>query len=154
MNHLRKVKEIPSTLNPKAIDRAVAAFIEQSHADNVDKDGYYNQIIENIAAVILFQTPGRYFWLAEDGGEVVAWALTHISKDVDNVLCYWQTDAWVDPKWRRKPEVKQWKQLLEDHAKESFCKHILIPSSRGSKAYCRFLGKGWHPYVVLLKKDL
>jgi hypothetical protein len=151
---LRKVKEIPATLSPKAIERAVTSFIDQSHAENVDRDGYFNQIIENIAAVVVFQTPGRYFWIAEADGEVIAWALTHISKDVDNKLCYWQTDAWVDPKWRRKPEVKQWNKFLEEDAKANFCKHILIPSSRGEKAYCRFLGEGWHPYVVLLKKDL
>ena len=151
---LRKVNEVPATLNPKAIERAVAAFIEQSNAENVNKDGYFNQIVENIAAVVVFKTPGRYFWIAEDHGEVIGWALTHISKDVDNSLCYWQTDAWVDPKWRRKPEVKQWKLSMEEDARANFCKHILIPSSRGSEAYCRFLGEGWHTYVVLLKKDL
>lgn len=151
---LRKVKALPDTLNPKAIERAVTAFIEQSNAGHVDKDGYFNQIIENIASVLIFQTPGRFFWIAEEDGEVAAWALTHISKDVDNKLCYWQTDAWVHPKWRGKKVVKQWNALLEEDAKASFCKHILIPSSRGTESYCRFLGKGWHPYVVLLKKDL
>lgn len=154
MTPLRKVKELPATLNPKAIERAVAAFIDQSHAENVDKDGYFNQTIENIASVVITQTPGRYFWLAEEDGEVIAWALTHVSKDVDNKLCYWQTDAWVDPKWRHKPEVKQWNKLLEEDAKANFCKHIIIPSSREPKAYCRFLGEGWHTYVVLLKKDI
>ena len=154
MIQLRKINKLPSTLKPKAIERAVAAFVSQSHAENVDKDGYFNQIIENIAAVVLFRSPGRNVWLAEDDGEVVAFALTHVAKDVDNKLCYWQTDAWVDPKWRHKPEVKEWSKLLEEDAAASFCKHIIIPSSREPKAYCRFLGKGWHPYVVLLKKDL
>lgn len=151
---LRKVKEIPPSLNPKAIERAVAAFVDQSNAENVDKDGYYNQLIENIASVLIFKTPSVSFWLAEEDGEVVAWALTHISKDVDNKLCYWQSDAWVAPQYRGRKLVKQWNALLEEDAKASFCKHILIPSSRGDKAYCRFLGKGWHTYAVLLKKDL
>lgn len=154
MTPLRKVNEIPATLNPKAIERAITAFIEQSNSGNVDKDGYYNQLVENIAAVVLFKTPGRYFWLAEEDGEVAAWALTHISKDVDNKLCYWQTDAWIHPKWRGKKLAKHWNLALEEDARANFCRHILIPSSRGDKAYCRFLGEGWHTYVVLLKKDL
>lgn len=154
MTQLKKVSSIPDSLSLHAIDRAVGAFVEQSHAENVDKTGYYNQIIENIASVVIFKVPGRYFWLAEENGEVVAWALTHVAKDVDNKLCYWQTDAWVHPKWRHKPEVKQWNKLLEEDAKANFCKHIIIPSSRDPKAYCRFLGEGWHTYVVLLKKDL
>lgn len=156
MTPLRIVKDIPSTLQPKAIETAVAAFVKDSRSSDVpiNVDGLYNQIIENIASAVIFKAPSRFFWLAEDAGEVIAFALTHISKDVDNSLCYWQTDAWVAPEWRRRPEVKEWNKQLEEHAKASFCKHILIPSSRGSDAYCRFLGTGWHEYVVLLKKDL
>lgn len=156
MTPLRKVKEVPATLNPKAIERAVDAFVKQSRADEVpiDLDGLYNQIIENIAATLLFHTPGRNVWIAEENGEVIAWALTHVAKDVDNNLCYWMTDSWVAPHWRFKPEVKQWFRQMEDDGKASFCRHLIIPSSREPKAYCRFLGKGWHPYVVLLKKDI
>lgn len=153
---LRKVNEIPSTLKPRAIETAVDSFIRDSRSTEIpiNDDGLFNQIIENIASVVTFKAPGRYFWLAEEEGEVIAFALTHISKDVDNSLCYWQTDAWVAPHWRHKPEVKEWNRLLEEDAKAHFCKHLIIPSSRGSKAYCRFLGEGWHEYVVLLKKDL
>lgn len=156
MTPLRKVDAIPSTLRPKAIERAVDAFIKESNPYSVpvNSDGLFNQIIENIASVVTFRVPGRYLWLAEEDGEVIAWALTHISKDVDNSLCYWQTDAWVAKQWRGRPEVKEWNKKLEEDAKANFCKHIIIPSSRNSKAYCRFLGEGWHPYVVLLKKDL
>ncbi len=153
---LRKVNELPPTLKPKAIERAISAFIEDSHSTDVpiDPNGLFNQLVENVASVCIFKVPGRYFWIAEDDGEVIAWALTHVSKDVDNNLCYWQTDAWVAPQWRGKPEVKLWNKQLEDDAKASFCKHIIIPSSRNTEAYCRFLGQGWHPYVMLLKKDL
>ncbi len=153
MTPLRKVKSIPATLNPKAIERAVAAFVQQSHADNVDKDGYYNQLIENMAAVLLFQTPGRNVWIAEDAGEVIGFALTHVAKDVDNKLCYWMTDAWIAPHMRG-TVAKEWHMLMEADAQASFCKHIIIPSSREPKSYCRFLGEGWHQYVVLLKKDI
>jgi hypothetical protein len=43
---------------------------------------------------------------------------------------------------------------MEADAAASFCKHIIIPSSREPKSYCKFLGQGWHQYVVLLKKDI
>lgn len=143
-------------MKPHAIEDAVGAFVLDSHALDVpmDPDGLFNQLVENVAAVIIFKTPGRYCWIAEDDGEVVGWALTHVAKDVDNSLCYWMTDAYVAPKWRGKPEVKEWFKALEADATANFCKHVIIPSSRNTEAYCRFLGKGWHPYVVLLKKDL
>jgi hypothetical protein len=152
----QRVTELPRHLNPQAIEKAVAAFVRDSRASRVPLDlgGLYNQLIENIAAITVFKTPGHFFWAACEGGDVVAFALTHVSKDVDNSLCYWMSDAWVDPRWRRQPEVKSWFQQLRQHAKDSFCKHIIIPSSRGVKAYCRFLGKDWHPYVALLKQDL
>lgn len=153
---LRKVNDVPSSLKPKAIETAIAAFIKDSHSTDVPLDpiGLFNQLVENVAAVCIFKTQGRYCWIAEEDGEVIAFALTHISKDVDNSLCYWMTDAWVAPHWRRKPEVKSWFAQLTEDAKKSFCKHIIIPSSRGQDGYCRFLGEGWHPYVVLLKQDL
>ena len=153
---LRKVNEVPVTLKPKAIETAVASFIQDSHSTDVplNSDGLFNQLVENIASVCIFKTSGRFVWIAEDNGEVIAFALSHISKDVDNSLCYWMTDAWVAPSWRRRPEVKGWFQQMRQDAVASFCKHIIIPSSRGADAYCRFLGDGWHPYVVLLKQDL
>lgn len=156
MPPFRKINDIPSTLKPKAIENAVDAFIRESHSTDVplDANGLYTQLIENIAGIVVFKIPSRYFWMAEEDGEVIAFALTHVAKDVDNSLCYWQTVAWVHPRWRGKPVVKEWNRQLEEDAKANFCKHILIPSSRNTEAYCRFLGKGWHPYLVLLKKDL
>lgn len=153
---LQKVSELPTNLKPGAIEAAVAAFITDSHSKEtpLNSDGLFNQIIENIAAACLFKTPGRNFWIAEENGDVIAFALTHVAKDVDNTLCYWMTDAWVDPRRRGHADVKIWLRQLQQDATQSFCKHIIIPSSRGARAYCRFLGEGWHPYVVLLKRDL
>ena len=153
---LRKVNEVPATLKPKAIETAIAAFVREGNPSGVplNADGLFNQLVENVASVVIFKAPGRFCWIAEDEGEVVGWALTHVAKDVDNSLCYWMTDAYVSPKWRRKPEVKEWFKAMEADAAANFCKHVIIPSSRNTEAYCRFLGKGWHPYVVLLKKDL
>lgn len=157
LTNLRKLNEIPSTLNTGAIDRAIQSFLDDNRMDpgHTNIKGLKQQITDAIASVVIFKNnPSVYFWAAEEDGEVVSWTLTHASKDVDNTLCYWMTDAWVAPTYRTRPIVKEWFQLMRDDAKRLMCKHILIPSSRGSEAYCRFLGKGWHQYLVILKEDI
>lgn len=157
MSPFRKLKEIPESLKPGAIDRAIRQFVNDSHVLDVpiSKPGLIQQLTDVIASILVFKSnPTTFFWAAEDNGEVVAWALTHVSKDVDNSLCYWMTDAWVDKSLRRTILVRKWLEALKADAKFLGCKHILIPSSRGMKAYCRFLGKGWHPYLTILKEDI
>lgn len=158
MNPLRKVNNLDGLkLNPQAIEKAVAAFVQDSrtYESGADPAGLYQQTIENIAAITVYkQDNGRYFWLADYEGEVMAYALTSVSKDVDNKLCYWMTQAWVHPALRRQPIVKHWLQVLREDARRQMCAHIMIPSSRGAKAYCRFLGVGWKPYVTILKEDI
>lgn len=152
INNLSEVK-----LRPRAIEDAVEAFVKDSHTEETKADpvGLYNQTIEVIAHATLFQhDESRQFWIADQDGIVMAYALCHISKDVDNQLCFWITQAWVHPICRGTKVVKQWYQQLREAAKKHLCKHIVIPSSRGTKAYLRFLGKSWHPYVQLLKEDL
>lgn len=152
----KKVQNLPK-LRKGAIEDAVEAFVRDSHTEetHADPKGLFDQTIEVIAHATLFQhDDSRQFWMATDGGEVMAYAIVHISKDVDNQLCFWITQAWVHPICRGSKEVKGWFQLLRDEAKRLLCKHIVIPSSRGVEAYCRFLGKGWKPYVTLLKEDL
>lgn len=158
MNQLRKVSNLKDVkLFPGALERAVQSFIEDSHTEETGANptGLYQQTIEGIAAATFFRAnDSRDFWLADDGGEVMAYALTHVSKDVDNSLCYWMTQAWVHPVMRGSKDVKSWIQLFKDDAKQKMCKHMIVPSSRGIEAYCRFLGKNWKPYVHLLKQEI
>lgn len=145
------------TLRPRAIEDAVEAFVKDSHTEETgaNPDGLYQQTIETIAHATIFQhDDSRQFWIAVEEGEVMAYAIAHISKDVDNRLCMWLTQAWVHPIIRGSKEVKGWFQLLRSEAKRCMCAHILIPSSRGVEAYCRFLGKGWHQYCTILKEDI
>lgn len=158
MNQLRKVSNLKDIkLFPGALELAVKSFVEDSHAEEsgADINGLYQQTIESIAAATFFRTnDSREFWLADDGGEVMAYALTHVSKDVDNNLCYWMTQAWVHPIMRGSKDVRSWIQLFKDDAKQKLCKHMIVVSSRGTDAYCRFLGKNWKPYVHLLKQEI
>jgi len=154
---LEKIKAVPKHLKPKAIEKAVEHFVNDSHAgQGVDKLGFFNQTIENIASIVLMETNDKaHFWmLSNEEGDVLAYALAHYSKDIDNSLCYWVTQAWVDKSLRRTPLVREmWEQLREE-GKRNFCKHIVFPASRNPKAYLRFLGKNWHEYAVLLKEDI
>lgn len=158
METFRIVKDLSELkLNKMAIERAVDSFVKDSHTEETgaDPDGLYNQTIEGIALATIFSHDNsRHFWIAEENGEVMAYALTHVAKEVDNKLCFWMTQAWVHKSLRGKQEVKKMYERLKEEASRLMCKHIVIPSSRETKSYCRFLGKEWHPYVTLLKTDL
>ena len=152
----RKIFKFPQHLNKGAIERAVEAFVNDSHTleTGAEPQGLYNQTLESMAGILMFNQDGRQLWMADHEGEVFSYAMAHVSKDVDNKLCYWITQAWVSPKCRRHPVVKAWYEQLRAEAKKLFCKHIILPSSRNEKAYIRFLGKKYHKYVTLLKEDI
>lgn len=150
------VKDFP--LPAYELDKAVSQFCQESddptHDAPVDKRGLYTQTLDNIAQILVYKPEGRYFWLDHDEKKVLAYALTHVSRDVDNQYCYYMTQAWVHPSMRGTSAVKEMYQKLRQHAKDLLCKHIIVVSSRNDKAYLRFLGKGWKPYVTLLKEDI
>lgn len=143
---------LPPTLNPGAIERAIQKFILEvdTHGNTV---GFFNQTLETIANATFLKTGGD-FWLLEEDGEVVAYLIASISKDVDGTLCYWLSQAWVSPQYRGKPCVKEWYEKVREQAKKYLCRHIMIVSGRGAKAYCRWLGHGTHLYTAMLKEDL
>lgn len=154
---LKLIKNLSNlNLKPRAIEDAVNSFVLDSHTNETGAEciGLYNQTIENIFNYTNCLDNSRQFWMAEEDGEVMAYAMCHVSKDVDNKLCYWITQAWVHPLLRGTKQVKEFYSILREEAKKNLCSHIIVPSSRGVEAYCRFLGKGWKPYVTLLKEDL
>ncbi len=155
---LQKLNELPKTLKTGAIDRALESFVGDSREiiGRVDPRGALQQLRDSVASAILFKnSPSSFFWVAEDeNGEVAAWAMTQVRNDIDGSLCYWMTNAWVAKQHRFKPYVKQWFQVMRADAERYSCKHILLTSSRNSRAYCRFLGGGFHEYLTILKADL
>lgn len=157
MLSLQKLNELPKTLNKGAVDRALDSFIHDSHmlSEGVNEQGARQGLCDAVAASVIFKnSPDSFVWLAEEGGEVAAFALSHIRPGVDNAPCYWMTHAWVAKPHRFKPYVKDWFRGMKEDAKALNCAHILIPSSRGSRAYCRFLGGGFHEYLTILKEDI
>jgi hypothetical protein len=145
---------LPSNLNTGAIERAVEKFIKDSGCyKTADAVGMFNQTLSGIFGCVYKNTGD--FWLAVDeDGEVQAYAMGHVSTEVDNQLTYWLSQAWVDKSARGSKTVKGFWQKMRAQALKYFCKHIVVVSGRGTEAYCRFLGKGWHEYARLLKEDL
>ena len=152
----KKVVDLPEGLTYSAIEDAVKEFVKDSHTEETHADpvGLFQQTLEVMASVVVNKSDQSQCWLAHENGEVFCYVLAHVSKDVDNKWCYWITQAWVNKKIRGKKEVKEWYQQLRQEAKRLQCSHIIVPSSRGVEAYLRFLGKGWHLYLTLLKEDI
>lgn len=111
--------------------------------------------MENIGDIVVSRPKNRFLWLDTNAdGKVSGYVLTHLSKDVDNKLCYYMTQAWLHPQFRHTSYAKEAISLLKQHAKSLWCKHIIVVSSRNTKAYLRFLGSKWHVYTTLLKEDI
>lgn len=145
---------IPEGMAPQLED-AVREFIVSSHLpEGVDAGGFYLQTLQSMAAASYLHQGGE-LWLGISGGKLWIYLLAHIGNDYDGKLAYTVTQAWVRPDQRGKPWVKEvWKQVRE-RAKNCFCKHFVVISSLGrTKAYCRFLGKGFHSYAEILKEEL
>lgn len=157
MQDLQIVQQLPNDLKPEAIDKAVKDFISDTEIDvnfKLDRNGFYHQTLEAIASSTYFKTPGRFFWLAWHDGEVLAYCLSNVGRDVDGKLTYHLEQAWVRKDVRRHPIVKQWYEKFREHAKQLMCKHITVTSCRNNEAYLRFLGKNWHKFYAVLKEDI
>lgn len=144
--------EIP--VSYKEIERLVAEATNEIDVKG-DKAGFYQQTIETIANATFLQKGGD-FWLIWDDESKLAlgFIVGYISKDIDNKITYWCTLAYAAKQIRRQKQVKQLWQLVRETAKQKFCKHILVVSSRNNEAYCRFLGENWHEYATILKEDI
>jgi hypothetical protein len=147
------VRDLPSTLNPKALHRALERFVFEVDVKG-DNVGFVQQTLETIASATYLRVPGQDFWLAEAGGEVAGYLLARVVRDIDGSLCYWVSQAWCAPEFRRTPFVKESLANVRQKARENLCRYIVYVGSRNPKAYMRFLGQGTHLYSTLLKQDL
>ena len=131
------------------------AAVEQSATDidiKGERDGF---IVQTVAGIIRACTKDEGdFWALMEGDDLLGYVLGRLTVEVDNKLTYWLAQAWVDKRARGKKGVKAAWQQIRAYAKARGCKHIVVVSSRGTDAYCRFLGRGWHEYARLLKEDI
>jgi len=152
------VRKLPSHLNKGAIEKAVHKFVNDTadYGTGIDAKGFFNQTIQTIAkaCILTHDGTGGDFWAAiGEDGEVYAYALGSIVIDIDHRLTYWVTQGWIHPTYRHKYLKEGWKKL-EKHARANLCCHIINITDRHSGAYLRLLGKEWHQYATILKKDL
>lgn len=145
---------IPEGFAPQ-IENAVRDFMVSSHLpDGIDKEGFYRQTLQAIASATYLKQGGE-LWLGTINGRLVTYILAHIGNDFDGRLTYTVTQAWVRKDQRGQPWVKWAWGNVRQRAKNCLCSHFSVFSSRGkTKAYCRFLGKGFHYYAEILKEEL
>lgn len=151
--HFALSKNIGNGIAPQ-IELGVRDFIESSHLpDGIDKEGFFRQTLQAIASAS-YLNQGGDLWLGIMDGELVTYILAHVGNDYDGRLAYTVTQAWVRKDQRGKKWVKEAWEMVRKRAKECFCKHFVVISSRGNDAaYCRFLGKGFHFYASILKEE-
>lgn len=144
---------IPDGFAPQ-IENAVRDFIVSSRLpEGVDREGFFRQTLQAIAAASYLGQGGE-LWLGMSHGKLVTYILAHIGNDYDGRLAYTVTQAWVRKDQRGQKWVKWAWEKVRSRAKDCFCKHFVVLSSRGNdKAYCRFLGKGFNFYASILKEE-
>ena len=147
-------KHIPDGVSPQ-IEKGVQDFIKSSHLPKgVDIAGFYQQTLRAIANAS-YLNQGGDLWLGFIDGQLVTYILAHIGQDIDHRLSYVVSQAWVRKDQRGEKWVREAWQKVRQRAKDCFCGHLMVISSRGNdKAYCRFLGKGFHHYASMLKEEL
>jgi len=149
--HIQLIQELP--LNPKRLEEAIENFTKEVDIKG-DVNGFIQQTKERILSATYLRTPGEHFWLAAQGETICGYVLSKIVRDIDNSLCLWVSQAWVDPKWRHHRIVKESWRKITDFARKCQCKYLIIVSGRNSRAYMRWLGNGTHEYATLLKQNL
>lgn len=147
-------KAIPSGMNQQFSDAVLDFMVSSELPAGIDKQGFFYQTLQAIAnSAILGQ--GRDLWLGIRDGQLYTYILAGIGPDFDGKLAYTVHQAWVREDQRGKPWVKDAWQRVRQRAKDTFCSHLAIYSTKGrTDAYCRFLGKGFHKISEVLKCEL
>lgn len=152
--YFRVVKTIPDGMS-KQIEGAVVDFIKTSHMPKgIDLGGFYQQTLSAIANAT-YMGGGGDFWIGTEGNELTTYVLAHVTNDYDGRLNYFVSQAWVRKDQRGKQWVKEAWESIRKRAKDCFCKHLSITSTReNDSAYCRFLGGNFSKYASILKDEI
>lgn len=150
----KPIKSFYLESQPFEIHNMVIEFIVDSKITDIDKVGYYDQIIQNIDKAILDPSNTHQFWLLLEGTKSLGFALTNITIDVDNSKCFYIYLAYAKPEIRRKHMIKHCLSILREEAKKQDCKYIIVPTNRKSEVFKRFLGGNTTNYCTLLKEKL
>lgn len=147
-------KSLPEGIG-KQLEAGVVDFIKSSGTpESIDKNGFYYQTLQALAAASVLNQGGE-LWLGVHQNELWTYVLAHIDNGFDGRLAYTVTQAWVREDQRGKPWVRWAWAKIRQRAKDSLCKHFVVLSTKeNTKAYCRFLGKGFKKYCEILKEEI
>ena len=145
------IKEIPKTLPPQAIKKAVEDFLVDVGFTN--QEGHLSHTLQKIANATYLRGNGD-FWVAVENSEIVSYVLAHYDVCFDNQLTYWVTQAWVSEKLRGTEFTKESWTSIQNHAKRQLCRHIAVTTIHDEDVFCRFLGGGFEKYANILVTDL
>lgn len=149
----KRVDFIPTGMNKQFTD-AVVDFMGASGLPNgIDRQGFFYQTLQAIATSAIIGQ-GRELWLGIHEGQLYTYILATIGQDFDGRLAYTVSQAWVRKDQRGKPWVREAWQKVRQRAKDMLCSHFAVYSTKeNTKAYCRFLGKGFRKYSEILKEE-
>lgn len=150
----KPLKSFYLDFQPFEIHKMVIEFIVDSHVDDIDKLGYYDQTIENIHQAILCPTDDHKFWVLHEQHKCLGFAATSITTDIDNSKCFYIYLAYVKPEVRGNKYIKHCLNILKEEAKKQGCKYMVFPTIHDPKVFKRFLGKNITNYCTLLKEKL
>ena len=150
---LRIVREVPITLKPRAIEKAVRDFVND--VDSIkDKDGFFNQALKRIAESLIFGRHDSDIWIAEEDGDVKAFVICHIVADVDDKIGYWVYEPYIVAELRANGFMKaQWSKL-KDRAKSLMCQRMIVMTAHDKEKMDRFLGEEFVEHAKILKISL
>ena len=147
----RVVKAIPEGMS-KQVEAAVVDFIKTSHLPKgIDVGGFYQQTLSAIANAT-YMGGGGDFWIGTENGKITTYVMAFVGKDIDHRMSYTISQAWVRKDYRGNKIVKEWYDQIRQRAKDLFCGHLVLTSSRNPRAYKRFLGYGMDHYCTMLKE--
>jgi hypothetical protein len=150
---LKIIREIPPTLKPRAIERAVWDFVHDVESIK-DKIGFYDQAIKRIAESLIFGRKDSDIWIAEENGDIKAFVIAHLIYDIDDKIGYWIYEPYIVKELRDTGFMKDQWIKIKDRARSLLCKRMIIMTAHDKDKIGRFLNEEFVEHAKILKMNL
>lgn len=126
-------------------------YWESTLDQHMQLDGFVAHTMDQIVAACI---GNGELWVCSDGTNLLGYMLGALTKDINNEMTYVVRQGWVHQSLRRSPKVKEMLRTILLNAKQNFCRHVVIVTSRNPDVYLRWLGKGWARLSTALRGTL
>lgn len=150
---IKIIKDL-SEVSAEELKQMVLAFVVDSNPQGIDHIGLAQMTIENMTKSFNDVTYQHNLWILKNGDKTQGFALTNISKDIDNSKCFYIYAGYLDPIVRNTGIAKEGLRILKQFGRVMGCKYSVVVAGRNPKAYKRFLGKDTEEYCTLFKELL